>query len=186
MLKKEQELLLDLCRKSIKTQFSHEPLDVSQEIKKKFGKKQGVFVSLHIKQALRGCIGFIEPIYPLWDAITRAARFAAFGDPRFLPLNELEFKQVCIEISVLSVPKQIKAKTPEEIAAKIKIGKHGLIVEKGRFNGLLLPQVFTEYKVDSVGALEMTCEKAGLPIDAWQDPDAKIYSFEADVFRQNP
>lgn len=185
MLKKEErKQLLELCRKAIKSRLERKPIEVSQELKARFSEKKGVFVSLHTNGALRGCIGFVEPIYPLWEAVSRAAIHAAFDDARFPPLSIHELDKIKIEISILSKPELIKAKSPEEIPKQIKIGKHGLIIQKGPYTGLLLPQVFTEWQVDEKGALEMLCEKAGLPAGSWQEPDANTYFFEAEIIKE--
>jgi AmmeMemoRadiSam system protein A len=101
---------------------------------------------------------------------------AAFRDPRFSPLQQNEWKDIDIEISVLTPLKKI------DDASEIEIGVHGLYIEKGAHSGLLLPQVATEQHWDRTAFLENTCFKAGLPKDAWKSKDAVIYIFSADVF----
>lgn len=179
----DSKKLLKLARFSISSKFSNKPVDLS-EAKNLFADKQGVFVTLKINNELRGCIGFPEPVLPLYEAVVEAARAAAFNDPRFNSLDEEEFKKVKIEMSVLSVPEEIKVKSPEDYLAKIIIGKDGLIVRKSFFSGLLLPQVFTEYNCNPKQALEMTCQKAGLPKDAWKDKSCKIFKFQAEIFQE--
>lgn len=176
--------LIKLARNSISAYFKNKELDAGKAVKEKFSDKQGVFVTLTIKGDLRGCIGFTDAIYPLWEAVVNAAKAAAFEDPRFPKLTEDEFKEIKIELSVLTKPELIEGK-PQDYEKKIKIGKHGLIVEKGYFKGLLLPQVFTEYEADAKKALEMTCQKAGLPPDAWKDADCKVYLFSAEIFTED-
>ena len=61
------------------------------------------------------------------------------------------------------------------------MGRHGLLVERDRLRGLLLPQVATEWGWDRETFLAQTCHKAGLPQDAWRH-GAKIWRFEAEVF----
>ncbi len=148
-----------------------------------FSEKQGVFVTLssYPSGSLRGCIGFPEPVMPLKEAIVKAARAAAFDDPRFQPLEKEE--KFTVEVSVLTIPEEIRG-SPEEIMKKVRIGKDGLIVECGPAKGLLLPQVFPEWNADSKKALEMTCEKAGLPEDTWKKEDCKIFRFQADIFSE--
>jgi hypothetical protein len=84
---------------------------------------------------------------------------------------------------VLTEPEELKGK-PESYPGQVEIGKHGLIVEKGYSKGLLLPQVFTEYKADAEKALEMTCQKAGLASSSWKEPGCKVYRFSAQVFTE--
>lgn len=182
MLNREEGIqLVNLARESISSSFSGKELNVSDKVKKKFSGKQGCFVTLTIGGELRGCIGYSEPVYPLWEAIADAAKSAAFHDPRFPPLSNEEFKDVEIEVSVLTVPEEITS-ARKDAPKQIKIGRDGLIIESPEGVGLLLPQVFTEYKADAEQALEMTCQKAGLPPGAWKGPECHIYKFSAQIF----
>lgn len=174
--------LLKLARDSIETYFSKK--EPAIEKTKKFSKKQGVFVTLKKNGRLRGCIGYPQPYFPLYTAIINAARAAAFEDSRFNPVTKDELKEIKIEISVLTVPELIEVKKPEECLKKIKIGEDGLIIRGIFRSGLLLPQVFVEYKASPKQALEMLCEKAGLNHDAWENLDNKIYKFQAEIFHE--
>jgi AmmeMemoRadiSam system protein A len=104
------------------------------------------------------------------------AQAAAFDDPRFDPLAIQELKDLDLEISVLTPLQKMKD------AKEIEVGRHGLYIKKGLYSGLLLPQVATEYKWNPVTFLEETCRKAGLGRNAWQDKDAEIFLFSADIF----
>lgn len=138
--------------------------------------KNGAFVTIKHKGQLRGCIGYIKAMLPLHETISEMALQAAFHDPRFSPLGKDEWKDVDIEISVLTPLKKI------EDVNEIEVGLHGLYIEKGSRSGLLLPQVASEYHWDSITFLENTCNKAGLPKDAWKSETANIYVFSADIF----
>ncbi len=140
--------------------------------------KGGAFVTLRIDGELRGCIGYIEYPGPVRVAVEDVARKAAFGDPRFDPLQPDELEKVSIEVSVLTPMRRIGS--PEEIT----IGRDGLVVEMHGHRGLLLPQVATEYGWDVNEFLANTCRKAGLPGDAWRDPRAVLYAFSAQVFAE--
>ncbi len=142
--------------------------------------RRGVFVTINSYPSggLRGCIGFPQPIKPLGTAIAEAARFAAYSDSRFEPLGKGE--QVTVEVSVLTVPEFIQG----NVLKSFTVGRHGLIAECRRDYGLLLPQVFVEWKATPLKALQMVCEKAGLSPDAWKGKDCKIYKFEAQVFKE--
>ena len=137
--------------------------------------ESGVFVSLHKAGALRGCIGYIVSHNPVYQTVIDAAVSAAFNDPRFNPLRADELDSLDIEISLLSPP--VEVSDPEEI----KVGRDGLIITEGHYRGLLLPQVATEYGWDRETFLAHTCNKAGLPSDAWKH-GALIERFEAQVF----
>ncbi len=147
-----------------------------------FEQECGVFVTILTfpDKQLRGCIGFPQPVIPLNKAIVEAAKGAAYYDSRFKPISKDE--DFIVEISVLTVPELIRARSPEEVLGSFAVGTHGLIIESNEHYGLLLPEVFVEWKADTKKALEMTCEKAGLGPEAWKDKDCKIYKFEAQVF----
>jgi len=138
----------------------------------------GAFVTLRVNHTLRGCIGYIESSLPLAEVVAEVALKAAFEDPRFPPLTAAEFKNVTIEISVLS---------PLERVARIEdiqVGVHGLLLECGPRRGLLLPQVALEYEWDREAFLNATARKAGLPDRAWEDEQAALYLFTADIVEE--
>ena len=150
-----------------------------------FREKRGVFVTLNKRsdtKELRGCIGRPYPIMPLDEAIIASAVNAALEDPRFDPVKKEEINDLVIEVTVLTVPKPIKAK-PGDIPEKIVIGRDGLIVATDRSQGLLLPQVATEHGFDAVDFLCQTCLKAGLMPDAWLT-GAQVYCFEGQIFEE--
>jgi len=138
--------------------------------------KRGAFVTLKKKGELRGCIGYIKGVKPLYETVQEMAIQAAFHDPRFAPLEKDEWEFIDIEISVLTPMKRIQS------VDEIEVGTHGLYIERGFYSGLLLPQVATENNWDRETFLGYTCWKAGLPEDAWELKDTKIYIFSADVF----
>ncbi|MGQ4872660.1 MAG: TIGR00296 family protein [Promethearchaeia archaeon] len=164
---------------------------VPDEIKEKFKDKYGAFVTLNKYNVsgnpLRGCIGYIEPIYPLYDVIHRVSISSATEDPRFPSVTLEEMDNIVIEVSILTPPKLLKVNDPKEYLDKIVIGRDGLIAERGLRRGLLLPQVPIEHgrnwSVEEF--LNNTCLKAWLPQDAWKDvKNTKIYSFQAIIFEE--
>lgn len=181
MNKKNQKILLKLARAAIESSFEDEDPDTSEC--SKLTQLRGCFVTLHKNKQLRGCIGFIKPIMPLYEQIIAAAKAAAFEDSRFSSLEKNELKDIEIEISVLTKPELIKVSKPEEYIKNIEIGKDGLII-KGENSGLLLPQVATEWNFNQEQFLECLSEKAGLNKDAWKNPENKIYKFKAEIFSE--
>ena len=137
------------------------------------------FVTWTREGRLRGCIGSVEPVRPLWADVEANAVHALLRDPRFPPATAKEFPRYHAEISVLSpfVP------VSDPLAA-VEIGTHGLLIEKGRRRGLLLPQVPVEWGWDVPAFLRQACLKAGLPEEAWREgsPPATVYVFSAEVF----
>ncbi|OPY79518.1 MAG: hypothetical protein A4E64_00414 [Syntrophorhabdus sp. PtaU1.Bin058] len=176
--KKEQKALLAIARKTLEeavTKGNITPVDTKDRA---LLEKRGVFVTLTRNGRLRGCIGYIIPVMPLYKAVSDMAVAAAIRDPRFRPVTKEELKEIHIEISVLSPLKNID--DPQEI----EIGKHGLFIVRGDNQGLLLPQVATEYMWNREEFLKQTCLKAGLPPEAWREKGTKIYSFSAQIFSE--
>jgi uncharacterized protein len=170
----EQDYLRELARLSIASRFDANvclPKPVSEKLEQPFG----AFVTLKKQGHLRGCIGHIVGDQPIRETIVRMARAAAFNDPRFPPVSKEELNDLSVEISILNplVPC---------VAEDVVPGRHGLLVRMGPHSGLLLPQVAKEYGWDRETFLSQTCRKAGLPGNAWQQPDTEIYCFEAVVF----
>jgi AmmeMemoRadiSam system protein A len=176
----DKQLLLHVARDSIAAHLQGKaaaPLQASSPVLEEL---RGAFVSLHRRGQLRGCIGYIEAVKPLLQTVREMAPAAAFQDPRFRPLQADELADLEIEISVLSPLKLIKS------IDEIEVGRHGLYIVRGPNRGLLLPQVATQYHWDRQTFLGQTCNKAGLPVDAWKDPGTQIFIFRAEIFADHP
>jgi len=169
----ERSLLLRLAHDSIVSALEHReiPLDPPSP---HLAEPRGVFTSLHLRGQLRGCVGYVLPLSPLYRAVAETARAAAFDDTRFYPVTPEEAPHLEIELSILSVPQPIH---PDAV----EVGRHGLMISMSGRRGLLLPQVPVEHNWDRATFLEQTCRKAGLPPDAWQK-GALIEAFTAEVF----
>ena len=174
--REEKKYLLTIAREAIATAFEGQQYVPPPPPTEKLKEHYGVFVTLTIDEKLRGCIGLVEGIKPLFEGVVDMAISAAFEDPRFPPLQPDELPQVVIEISVLSPLKRVQS------ADDIQVGKHGVLVQSHGQRGLLLPQVAVEYGWDAEVFLSQTCVKANLPGDCWQYPDTQIYIFSAEVF----
>ncbi|KPJ50964.1 MAG: hypothetical protein AMJ41_00550 [candidate division Zixibacteria bacterium DG_27] len=172
----EREFLLRLASDSIRRRLEESPLPRHQIASETLKQKRGAFVTLHKHGRLRGCIGYIQGIRPLYETVIDMAAAAAFDDPRFPPVTPEELPELDLEISVLSPLKEVRE------LEEIEVGKHGLYLTLGAFSGLLLPQVATENGWDRETFLEQTCLKAGLPPAAYKDEKAKLYLFSAEVF----
>ena len=173
----EKSELLRIARRAIVSYFDFQ----SEKPETKFPKlreKGAAFTTITIDGRLRGCIGYIVAVKPLFETVWETARSAAFRDPRFPPLNRDEITLIKIEISVLSPMEKLKNSDDFEI------GKHGLYIRKGFYSGLLLPQVAVEYDWNREEFLREVCLKAGLPEDAYLQ-GADIYKFSAEIFSEN-
>ena len=143
-----------------------------------FAQRRGVFVTLHVRGRLQGCIGVTEAGDPLGEAIARCARSAAVEDPRFAPMKKEQLDDLSVEISLLYPLEPI---APEAI----EIGRHGLLISLQAHRGLLLPQVAVEHHLTREQFLEETCRKAGLRREAWRDPEARIFGFTCEVISED-
>jgi AmmeMemoRadiSam system protein A len=138
--------------------------------------ERGAFVTLKKEGQLRGCIGYVSPVEPLCLTVRDVATMAALKDDRFRPVTAAELGDLEYEISVLSPLRRVLD------IQQIRVGRHGLVVKRGDYEGLLLPQVATEQGWDRMTFLEQTCRKAGLPPRVWQDEQTDIFLFSALVF----
>jgi uncharacterized protein (TIGR00296 family) len=185
----EGKLLVELARKAVENYLkTRKRISVPKDISEKLLQPCGVFVTINSiergERELRGCIGFPYPTTPLAQAVIESAISSATQDPRFYPLSLSELNSVVFELSILTPPQLIEVEKPSEYPSKIKIGEDGLIVEKGMFKGLLLPQVPVEWKWDEEEFLCQCCIKAGLPPDHWLIKGTKIYKFQAIIFEE--
>jgi hypothetical protein len=180
---KEGEFLVKAARQAIEAQLRKRKAEAKTD-NPKLKEKMGAFVSLHtVKGDLRGCIGYLQPVFPIIDAVCDAAVSAAVRDTRFDPVKEAELKDIIIEISVLTPPEQLKGE-PADYKKQIEVGKHGLIIESLYTSGTLLPQVAVEEKWDAEEFLSQTCWKAGLEPSAYFDPGVRVYRYQAQIFSE--
>jgi AmmeMemoRadiSam system protein A len=179
MLDQDQRTeLLRIARQSIEAVLEGRRPELDfQSLHDDLKRPSGAFVTLNERSGdLRGCIGSIEAVAPLAQAVSSSAVNAAFRDPRFYPVQKEELPNLHIEISVMSPI------VPVTDVEEIEVGRDGLIISRGNRSGLLLPQVATDYGWDRETFLNQTCVKAGLPPDCWRSPDCRIEKFSAEVF----
>ena len=178
----EGKIAVKLARKAIETYLSEKKV-IQDRLSGVFEQKRGVFTTLTKHGELRGCIGFPYPIKRLDEAIIESAIAAATDDPRFPPVSLEEMDEIIVEVTVLTPPEKLNVK-PTELPKHVEIGKHGLMVKRGHFSGLLLPQVAVEYGFDAEEFLSQTCMKAGLPPDCWLVEGTEVYRFEGQIFKE--
>lgn len=174
----QKKILLNIARKTIENAVKGRKIphfDIQDPI---LNTKCGAFVTLHINNRLRGCIGNIIGRASLWETVRDMATESALNDPRFPPVTPSELESINIEISVLSPLKKIQD------TKEIEVGKHGIFIKKGFYQGLLLPQVATDYGWNRIQFLEQTCNKAGLNKDCWKERSCEIYIFSATIFSE--
>jgi hypothetical protein len=175
----EKQELLKIARNSVETAVRDKklyspPADEPEALRN----ARGAFVTLKEHGELRGCIGYMSPVKPLAETVRDVAAYAALEDRRFRPVSESELGILEYEISVLSPLHKV------EDINQIHVGQHGLLIRKGEYEGVLLPQVPTEEGWDRDTFLKQVCVKAGLPEQAWKDEDADLFMFSALVFAE--
>ena len=169
----DRRALLDLARRAVEAAVRDgDPPPAPASLRGALRETGAAFVTLRAAGRLRGCVGHVQAVAPLWESVRDMARAAARQDGRFEPLRPEELADLAIEISILSPIRPVR---PEEIVP----GLHGLYVRRGSRAGLLLPQVAAERGWDREEFLRRAFEKAGLPPG---DPEAELYAFTAERF----
>ena len=189
LTQQEGEFLVHLARNTVKQYLETERTpNTPKDTPRKLFEHCGVFVTINrlanAEKQLRGCIGYPYPTSPLVEAVIDSAINAATADPRFEPISIDELEHLVFEVSVLTPPEPISISDPKEYLRKIKVGEDGLIVERGPYKGLLLPQVPVEWGWCEEEFLCQCCMKAGLPPDNWLAKGTKIYKFRAIIFEE--
>jgi len=169
----ERTLLLQLAHQAITAALDQREISLTPPTPH-LAEPRGAFATLYYRGVLRGCVGYVFPVTPLYRTVAESARGAAFEDSRFPPVTPAEATDLQVSLSILSRLEPIQ---PEAV----EIGRHGLLVSLGGCRGLLLPQVPVEHGWDRITFLEQTCNKAGLPSSAWQ-AGAELQAFTAEVF----
>ncbi|MBU1077138.1 MAG: AmmeMemoRadiSam system protein B [Spirochaetes bacterium] len=173
----EKKFLLKIARETLESHVKNKKIPDFKIKNDKLKQDAGAFVTLNIDHNLRGCIGYIVPIKPLYQAVIDNAINASSKDHRFPQVTEKELKNIKIEISVLTPP------TPVNSYKDIVIGKHGIILKKGFHQSVFLPQVAPEQKWDLETTLSHLSSKAGLSPDEWKS-GTSFEVFTAIVFSE--
>jgi AmmeMemoRadiSam system protein A len=177
LLDDDRRALLGIARRAIIEAAERQRLLEVALLTGTFARRSGVFVTLRRRGRLRGCIGQVEAVDPIGQAVARCAMAAALDDPRFDPVGPSELNELEIEISVISAPQRI-------LLDEIEVGRHGLMITRGYQRGLLLPQVALEFHWTRERFLEETCVKGGMERQAWKDSMIRIEAFTAEVFSE--
>jgi hypothetical protein len=173
----EKDELLRIARKSVEMAIlQRKEYECPEPKQPALTSDRGAFVTLNKHGELRGCIGYTHAFKPLYLTVRDVAAHAALRDPRFPPVTAQEVGELEYEISVLSPMRRVMD------IKRIRVGQDGLLVRKGNTQGVLLPQVASENGWDPLTFVRQTCRKAGLPTEAWRDPDTDVFFFTAVVF----
>ena len=172
-----KKILLTLARQSLEASVKGENLPTPQNIPEFAKENRGCFVTLTIHGELRGCIGYIEPIKPLYLAVMENSKNAALSDPRFPQVSPGELSSIKVEVSVLTKPTPLDHTSPEDLLQKLVPNVDGVILEQGPYHSTFLPQVWGQIP-DKVQFLESLSLKGGMPRDGWKTAQVKRYRAE--------
>ena len=173
--------MLKLSRDIIKSRFNGENINTNHT--EVFNETGACFVTLKKKGHLRGCIGSIIPHQPLISDLIQNTQNSAFKDPRFNPVSFDEIEHITIDISVLSVPKQIKFKDEADLMSQIVPNKDGIIIRDGRYQAVYLPSVWEELPDKNLFMRSLKM-KAGLHPEYFSDT-FEAYKFETEYIEEN-
>ncbi|MEM4499901.1 MAG: AmmeMemoRadiSam system protein A [Candidatus Woesearchaeota archaeon] len=179
----KKKLLLDLARKSIEYYLTHGKIMQYKTDDEELNLKKGVFVTLTKHGLLRGCIGYLEGIKPLYQEVIENAVNAAFFDPRFEPLEKEELDEIDIEISILTEPKPLYYENSSDLLNKLSMDM-GVIIEHYGRTATFLPQVWEDLPNKELFLSEL-CRKAGLSPDTWKKSKIKVYIYRAEKFKES-
>jgi AmmeMemoRadiSam system protein A len=173
------KVLLALARAALRQRLMGGELPPKPDVPA-FLRQAAVFVTLKIAGNLRGCIGNLKPVGPLWEAVLNNTVNAAFHDQRFPPLLAAELERVHLDISVLSFPQTLEYEIPADLPTKLRPGIDGVILGDGRRSATFLPQVWRQLPTPEQ-FLGQLCLKAGLGQRAWQEKllDVQIYQVQS-------
>ena len=177
--KKEQEFLLKSARNAILDYPKITYLD-SNKVSNTLKEKKGVFVTLYINSKLRGCIGSILPVMPLYKAVIKNAVNAAYDDPRFPPLTGEKSNELTIEISILTDPVRLDYIDATHLLKKLNSGE-GIIIKRGSATSTFLPQVWEQLPHKEQFLMHL-CLKAYLNEEAWKDSNIEVYAYKVKKF----
>jgi len=182
----DRRFLLDLARRTLRAVTAGDPLPEvpAATLDPKFAAAKGCFVTLTKNRDLRGCIGYITPEGPLYQAVIDNARNAALRDPRFPPVTPREVDRLEIEISVLTEPLPLFFGSPEDLLRKLHPGVDGVVLRIGGRSATYLPQVWEQIP-DKAEFLDNLAEKAGCDPSAWRQSDVSVLIYHVESFKES-
>ena len=176
-----KEVILSLAASAIQDElYKTKTIDTKALLERfpKFAEERATFVTLTLNGQLRGCIGSLIAHRSLIDDLISNAKAAAFDDLRFYPLSPEEFKNIVIEVSLLSAPEPVSYNSMEDLKAKVSAGEDGIILQCEGRKATFLPQVWEQLPTFELFFSHL-CQKAGLsPNCLEKHPDIWHYRVE--------
>ncbi|MBD3187301.1 TIGR00296 family protein [Candidatus Bathyarchaeota archaeon] len=186
------EYLVKMARKSLESYLETcQELEIPPDCPEELKVPSGVFVTLRKYgvphgSSLRGCIGMIQPRSPIIEETIRMSCAAGLEDPRFPKVSLEELNDICFEVTAMTPPKKLEVEDRSTMPEHVKVGRDGLIMERGFRRGLLLPQVPVEQDPpwNAKEFLDWTCWKAGMQKGCWKRDDTTVYTFQGEIFEE--
>ncbi len=172
----DKKWMLGFARETIRRYLATATLPLPRGFSARLQRNRGVFVTLNKRGNLRGCIGHIPGDMPIARLTGMMAYASAFDDTRFPKVTLEELRDLEIEISILSPPKEVRG--PSDIV----VGRDGVVITADRRSAVFLPQVAPEQGWNRDQMLDNLCEKAGLPAKRWQQSGVRFETFQAEIF----
>ena len=185
----ERKNILKIARLAIERQLETgqdlEGKEVQSLLTPEMTKKRACFVTLKKNIVeLRGCIGHVEAVQPLYKDVIENAVSAAFKDDRFFPVTQDELPEIEIEVSVLTDPTTVNFSSSQELLDKLEVGVDGVIIQKDSKGATYLPQVWDEM-LEKHNFLSSLCLKAGLEPDDWQKPGVEVFTYRVEAISED-
>jgi uncharacterized protein len=185
MNENESLVAVRLARGAIESELLDKSIPSADLLPDSFKEHGAVFVTLKNRSdnSLRGCIGSLIAHRSLYEDIVANAISSAFNDPRFPSLDRNELATVRIEISLLSVPKQLIYSDAADLLSKITPKVDGLIIKYQEYQATFLPSVWDEVPLKEQ-FLSLLCKKAGLDGEFYKKGDLEVYTYHAEKFEE--
>ena len=179
----QKNLLLALARAVLENKLLGCKHDLKTYRCVAFDDKCGLFVTLTLQGKLRGCIGQIEAEDTIYNNTIQLVRSAAFKDRRFSPLTGKELRQVLIEISLLTKPKELIGSDIYEKIDQIRPHIDGVVLKSGCRKSTFLPQVWESISTHEAFISGLCC-KTGLPEDYWRNQRVELSVYQVEHFQE--
>jgi AmmeMemoRadiSam system protein A len=181
----EKQILLKIAREGLLAAASGAPTEeVSREgLTPRLAAPGTSFVTLTRHGELRGCIGGLQPRFPLAEDVRQHAIAAALKDYRFEPVRPDEVGEIEIEVSVLNTPEPVVCNSPDELLSRLRPGIDGVILVAGPYRATFLPQVWEKIP-DPEQFLDTLCNKAGVPASTWRRGEADVFTYQVESFHE--
>ena len=184
----ERKILMRLARGTLEAVVNETdiPIVEVEKLPPDLKADKGCFVTLTKKGDLRGCIGYIVPNGALYKAVMANAHSAAIRDRRFKPVRTEELKDIEIEISVLTVPRDLSFTSADDLLGKLRPGVDGVVLRAGggKYSSTYLPQVWKQIP-DKTDFMNKLTRKAGLPEWVWKEGNVTIMTYQVEAFSES-